>query len=89
MDVASMADEIRSQGGRDFADPQDVHDTLTGAHQIIEAMQDMFVQMGERLGETGVHPRYAEAVQEAASGMNGIADQLEQVTSGGVMRGPG
>lgn len=89
MDTHAMADEIRSQGGRDFSDPQDVHDTLAGMHEIVRAQQEVLSDWAERLAETGVHPAYAEAAQEAASSMNGIADSLEQVTAGGVMRGPG
>lgn len=89
MDTAAMADEIRSQGAHDFSDPQDVHDTLADMHQLVEAMQDTLSQWAERLTETGVHQKYPEAVQEAANQMHGIADQLESVTAGGVMRGPG
>jgi hypothetical protein len=88
-DTAAMADEIRSMGGREFEDPQDVHDTLAGMHEIVAACQETLAHWGQQLGETGVHPAYAEAAQEAAGSMAGIADQLEGVTSGGVMRGPG
>ena len=89
MDTKEMGDQIREQGGRDFADPQDVHDTLTGLHEIVAAMQETLQQISERLSETGVHPAYVDATEEAASQMSGIADELEQVTAGGVMRGPG
>jgi hypothetical protein len=84
-----MADEIRSMGGAEFADPQDVHDTVSGAHEIVAALQEVLNGWGFTLSETGVHPRYAEAMQEAAGGMQGVAEQLEEITSGGVMRGPG
>jgi hypothetical protein len=89
VDTGAMADEIRSMAGRDFSDPQDVHDTVSGVHEIVAALQEALNEMGQRLEETGVHPAYPTAIQEAASQMSGIADELEAVTSGGVMRGPG
>jgi len=84
-----MADQIRELGGQEFADPQDVHDTLAGMHEIVAAAQDVLGHWSRTLAETGVHPAYAEAAHEAAAAMAGIADQLESVTAGGVMRGPG
>jgi hypothetical protein len=84
-----MADEIRTMGQAEFADPQDVHDTLTGMHEMVQAMQDVLNGWGLSLAETGVHPRYPEAAQEAAQRIAGVAETLEEVTSGGVMRGPG
>jgi hypothetical protein len=89
MDTTAMADQIRELGGREFEDPQDVHDTVSGLHELIAALQDVLHGYGQALPETGVHPAYAEAVQEAAGNMAGIADSLESVTAGGVMRGPG
>jgi len=89
VDTGAMADEIRSMAGRDFSDPQDVHDTVSGVHEIVAALQEALNEMGQRLEETGVHPAYPAAVQEAASQMSGIADELEAVTAGGVMQGPG
>jgi hypothetical protein len=84
-----MADEIRSMGGGEFADPDDVHEYLVNVHDLIAALQDNLYSSGEQLAEMGVHPRYAEAVQEAGAAMGGIAEEVESVTSGGVMRGPG
>jgi hypothetical protein len=89
VDTGAVADQIREMRARDFADPQDVHDSLSGLHELVRALQEVLHDYGERFDETGVHPRYGEATREAAAGMNGIADQLEGVTSGGVMRGPG
>lgn len=89
MDTHAMADEIRSMGSAEFADPQDVHDTLAGMHELVQSMQDVLNGWGLSLAETGVHPVYSETVQEAAGAMSGIADQLQSVLSGGVMRGPG
>ena len=89
MDTGAMADDIREMGNREFSDPQDVHDTVSGVHEIVAALQEALNEMGQRLEETGVHPAYPTAIQEAASQMSGIADELEAVTSGGVMRGPG
>jgi hypothetical protein len=88
-DTAAMADEIRSMGGSDFADPDDVHDYVANVHQLVEALQQNLAARADQLDETGVHPAYPEAVREAAAAMSGIADQLETITSGGVMRGPG
>ena len=89
MDTKAQADQIREMASHEFADPQDVHDTLTGMHELVSAMQEVLSQWGETLAETGVHPRYAGAAHEAAGSMQGISEQLEQVTAGGVMRGPG
>lgn len=89
MDTGAMADEIRSQGNRDFDDPQDVHDTLTGMHELVAALQETLHGISERLAETGVHPVYSQAAAEASQAMGGIADELQSVTAGGVMQGPG
>jgi hypothetical protein len=89
VDTAAMADEIRSMGGAEFVDPLDIDDTLKGMGDIVESVYDVLNGWGLSLSETGVNPRYAEAAQEAAADMAGIADKLREVTSGGVMRGPG
>jgi hypothetical protein len=89
VDPHAMAEEIRSMGGHEFADPQDVHDTLTGMGELVEAMQDVLNGWGLALAETGVHSRYPEATQEAASQMAGIGETLREALSGGVMHGPG
>ena len=89
MDTRAQADQIREMAGYEFADPQDVHDTVSGMHEIIAACQEVLAHWGQTLAETGVHPAYGEAASEAAASMQGIADQLAQVTAGGVMRGPG
>jgi L-lactate utilization protein LutB len=84
-----MAEQIKEMGFREFSDPQDVHDTVAGMHQIVQALQETLQHMGEALAETGTHPAYSQAASDAASQMSGIADELEAVTAGGVMRGPG
>jgi hypothetical protein len=89
MDTHAMADDIRTMGGAEFADPQDIHDTVSGMHEIVGAIQEVLNGWGLTLAETGAHPAYAEAAQEAAGQMSGVSDQLKQITSGGVMRGPG
>ena len=89
MDTQAMAEQIREQGSQDFADPEDVHNTLTGLHEIVGALQETLQQISEQLSETGVHPAYVDATESAAAAMTGIADELQGVTSGGVMRGPG
>jgi hypothetical protein len=89
VDTHAMADEIRSMGRAEFSDPQDIHDTVSGGHEIVAALQEVLNGWGFTLAETGVHPAYAEAMQEAAVAMSGVADQLASITSGGVMRGPG
>ena len=84
-DVQSIADSIRDVGGNmDTDDPQQIHDTLVSMHDIVRAVQETLQQMADQLPETGVKDRYAEAVAEAASGLNGIADQLQQEVGGGV-----
>jgi hypothetical protein len=89
MDTQAMAEEIRQQGSHEFADPQDVHDTLVGMHEIVAAVQETLQQWSEQLSETGVHPAYVDATESAAASMSGIAEELQQVTAGGVMHGPG
>jgi hypothetical protein len=89
MDTGAMADQIREMSGQDFADPEDVHRTVAGYHELIAAMQEATHQTAEKLSETGVHPAYVQAMEEAAQHLNGIAEELEQVTAGGVMQGPG
>ena len=88
-ELREAAEQIREQAGQDFRDPQHVHDTLTEMHEIVRATQETLAQLAEKFAETGVHPRYSEAAAEAASGMQGISDELEGVTKGGVMQGPG
>jgi len=89
MDTHAMAEQIREDGKREFDSPQDVHDTLTGMHEVVAAVQETLAHWGEALAEMGTHPRYAEVTAEAAQQMRGIADQMEEVLSGGVMQGPG
>jgi hypothetical protein len=84
-----IADHIRSRGGHEFTGPQDVHDTLTGMHEIISALQETLSRWGGQLDEAGVHPVYGETVRGAAGHMSGVAGTLEAVTAGGIMRGPG
>ena len=88
-ELKEAAEQIRELAGQDFHDPQHVHDTLTELHEIVRATQETLAQLGENFAETGVHPRYAEAAHEASGQMQGIADELESVTAGGVMQGPG
>lgn len=88
-DTAAMADEIRGMGGGELADPEDVHNYLQNVHELIAALQDNLTAKAEELSEMGVHPRYPETIAEAAAAMSGIADEVEAVVSGGVMRGPG
>lgn len=89
MDTRVMADQIRDMGGHEFADPQDVHDTLAGMGELMRAMQETMNGWGLSLAEAGVHQAYPEVVQEVAGQMNGLADQLDEALAGGVMRGPG
>jgi hypothetical protein len=88
VDVRGMADEIRGMGG-EFSDPDDVHNYLVNVHDLISALQENLYRSGEQLSEMGVHQRYPEAVQEAGASLSGIAEELEAITSGGVMQGPG
>lgn len=85
-DVSSIADQIEELGGWDAEDPEQLHDTLTNLHRVIEATQAALQRIGDKLPETGVKDAYAEAVGEAASGLGGIADQLHSVIGGGVLR---
>ena len=89
MDTRAMADEIRSMAGGEFHDANDVHDTLAGMHEIVDAVHESFTHWANLLPEMGTHPLYAEVVQEVAGMLSGISDKLQEVTAGGVMRGPG
>jgi hypothetical protein len=88
-DTRAIADQIRVHGGHQFTDAQDIHDSLTGMHELVSAAEDVLAGWWQSLAGTGLHPAYAEAMRKAAGHIAGIADQLEGVTSGGVMRGPG
>jgi hypothetical protein len=88
-DIHVVADEIRSMGGQDLTNPQDVHDAVTGMHELVAAVHENLGRWGGQLESSGMHPAYADAVQAAAVAMAGIADRLQAVTGGGVMHGPG
>ena len=85
-DVSSIADAIEELGGWDAEDPEQIHDTLTSLHRVIGSAQSALQRIGDKLPETGVKDSYAEAVNEAAAALGGIADQLESVIGGGVVQ---
>lgn len=85
-DVQSIADAIEELGGWDAEDPDQIHTTLTNLHRVIGSTQSALQRIGDKLPETGVKDSYAEAVNEAAAALGGIADQLESVIGGGVVQ---
>jgi hypothetical protein len=87
--TSAMANRIREMAGQDLTDPQDVHDSLTGMHELIAALHENLDRWGGQLESSGMHPAYAAALQRAAGSMAGVADRLAEVTAGGVMHGPG
>ena len=88
-DVKAIADSIEELGGWDAEDPQQLHETLTNLHRVVESTQSALQRIGDKLDETGVRELYADAVREAAGGLGGIADELKSVIGGGVLRGHG
>ena len=85
-DVHAVADEIRSTI-HSWTDANDLDGTVEHAHELPRAVQDEFAAFAERLREsTNLDSRIADAFDEAASSMAGIADQLHEQTTFGVQQ---
>lgn len=85
-DVHSAADEIRGMI-QNWIDANDLDETLEHAHEFPRAVQDSFSHYAEQLREnTNLDRRIADAFDEAASAMAGIADQLHEQTTFGVQQ---
>ena len=85
-DVNAVSEEIRNTI-HDWADANDLDTTVEGAHELPRAVQEEFAAFAERLREnTNLDTRIAEAFDEAASGMAGIADSLHEQTTFGVQQ---
>jgi hypothetical protein len=85
-DIHAYTDEIRG-AIHDWIDANDLDGTVEHAHEFPRAIQEEFAAFAERLREsTNLAPRIAEAFEEAASSMAGIADQLHEQTTFGVQQ---
>jgi hypothetical protein len=80
-----VAQDIRSMGGKEFVDSDDVHNTLIDLHQIVDGTQEAMYQLGHKISELpGVVPEYSQAAFEAASSLQGIAENLQSRVGQGV-----
>jgi hypothetical protein len=85
-DVHAVADEIRGTI-HNWSDANGLDETVEHAHEFPRAIQDEFAAFAEKLREsTNLDPRIADAFEEAASSMAGIADQLHEQTTFGVQQ---
>ena len=83
--LRETAQNIRSMGGKEFADSDDVHNTLIDLHQIVDATQEAMYRLAQKIGELpGIVPEYAQAAFEAAGRLSGIAENLHSVVGEGV-----
>jgi hypothetical protein len=81
-----VAEQIRDLSV-DWDDAEELHQVLMHLHEIIEATQERFQRLGDKLAETALTERYSEAVAEAAGSLSGVADQIQSVVGGGVLQG--
>jgi len=83
--LRETAEEIRQMSGRQFADSDDVHNTLIDLHQIIGATQESMYALGHKIAELpGVVPEYSAAAFEASGRLQGIADVLQGKVGEGI-----
>lgn len=83
--LRETAENIRQMGGQDFADSDDVHNTLVDLHRIVEATQEAVYTLGHKILELpGVVPEYAAAAFEASGKLQGIAENLEAAVHEGI-----
>ena len=86
-DMQSMADQIREIGLSDFADSNDAHENLVNLSKIVEATQETLSSMAEKIREApGITNDYAEAAEEAAGSLSGVADELHGKVGLGIVR---
>jgi hypothetical protein len=83
---AQVAEGIRDLNV-DWDDAEELHQILMHLHEIIEATQERLQRVGDKLSETALKEKYADAVAEAAGSLSGSADSLQSVVGGGVLRG--
>jgi methyl-accepting chemotaxis protein len=85
-DVHAASDEIKSLVN-EWTDANDLDQTLEDLHYIPRAVQEALAHYAEQLREsTQLAPHIADAVEEAASGMAGIADSLQEQIRYGVQQ---
>jgi hypothetical protein len=86
-DVQGASDQIKELV-QDWIDANDLDETLENLHYFPRAMEEAFSNFAEKLREdTQLGEHIPEAVAEAGSDMNGIADKLQQAIDYGVQRG--
>jgi hypothetical protein len=86
-DIQQQAEQIREMGAMEFHDSNHAHDTLVNLADIIAATQETIQQIGEKIREApGITNDYAEAADEAAGQMSGIADQLQEQVGQGIVQ---
>ena len=83
--LRDVAEDIRSTGGQEFRDSDDVHNTLIDLHTIVEGTQDAMFSLGHKIADLpGVIPEYSAAAFEAAARLSGIAENLQSKVGQGV-----
>ena len=88
--MASQAEqvsgEISALGSWDPGDPQDLHDHVSSLHQVGGATAAMYRQAARTIEGTGLDRNYVDALDEAASSIDSIIEELQQRIGGGAMR---
>ena len=79
----NLAEEIRENSSREFADSNDAHEDLLYMHEVIDATQDWARGMAEKIREApGITNDYAEVADEASASLGGIAEELQATIKG-------
>ena len=87
MDPLAVADQVREMGTTEFHDSNHAHEVLVNLHEIIEAAQETLHNVAEQVREApGITDDYAEAADEAASSLSGVADELQGKIGGGIVQ---
>ena len=86
-EVREAAEQIREMAASDFHDSNHAHDVLVELSDIIAAAEETVRAVGEKVREApGITNDYAEAADEAAGSLSGIADQLHERIGEGIVR---
>lgn len=81
-----LAEQIRENGSRDFADSNDAHENLIYMHEVIEAVQDWASGMAEKIREApGITNDYADVAGETAASLAGVGDELQATVGKGIV----
>ena len=83
----NLAEQIRENGSREFADSNDAHEELIYMHEVIEAVQDWAQDMAEKIRDApGITNDYAEAAGETAASLSGTAEDLQETVGKGIVQ---